>query len=188
MQISLKRPEDREELKFNDEENKYTWKDFLSDAYQKKWIRYGSVFIIVIVAINFWIFRYDDFKNNCHVKINLSLLEWNNLEIKRAVKFLKNNSPKDYHNFCTNVDRISPDLPCGGSGGGCYRPEYAKQIEISTMNHKENSAITAAMIVHEVCHAIQNAEKGKLNEPECYGEMNRMLGELGIDSPWKDYK
>lgn len=146
-------------------------------------------FVIPIVFFNFWVFRYDDFSNNCHIKIKLSLLEWNNLRIKTALKFIRNNSPDYYRKVCSYVDVISPDLPCGGPGGGCFRTGNPKQIEISVQNHRDNPSFTAAMIIHETCHSIQYQDKnGALNESECYHEMNNFLGELNIDSPWKNYQ
>jgi len=146
-------------------------------------------FIFPVTLVNFWVFRYDDFSNNCHIKIKLSLLEWNNLRIKKALKFTRDNSPNYYHKVCSHIDIISPDLPCGGAGGGCFRVENPRQIEISVENHRDNSSLTAAMIIHETCHSIQYQDKnGALSESECYHEMNNFLQELNIDSPWKNYQ
>ena len=115
-------------------------------------------------------------------------MEWNNLEQKRALRFIRDKSPEYYKKVCVYVDTISPDLPCGGSGGGCFREDNPKQIEVSTLGHSNNPAITAAMIIHETCHSIQREEKRAYSESECYGEMNRFLGGIGVDSPWKNYK
>lgn len=164
------------------------WKDVVVEFFKSRFFKIAAWIIVPIIILNFWIFRYDDWTGGCHIGIKISLLEWNNLEQKRALKLIRNKSPEDYKKVCAYVDTISPDLPCGGSGGGCFREDNPKQIEVSTLGHRGDSAITAAMIIHETCHSIQREEKKPYSEPECYGEMNRFLNYIGVDSPWKNYK
>lgn len=157
---------------------------------KKKIFRIILIIIFSIVVINFWFFRYDDWVNGCHMRIMPSVLEWNNLNVKKAISFLRNKSPKDYNKFCTYVNTISPDLPCGGSGGGCFHNDKPKQIEVSVLGHQDDLSITTAIIIHEVCHAVQRNENRQLDEQECYGEGNRFLKEIGLKVPeyWKKYE
>lgn len=193
MNIELHPPPRDPRIRFLDDDSnrkepEYHWYDLMLDFLKSQWVKRVLWIIVPLIILNFWLYRYDDFTNGCHIKIGLSLIEWNNLELKSALKSLREKSPGDYQKVCTYVTKISPDLPCGGSGGGCFRHDNPKQIEVSTMNHRGNSAITAAMIVHETCHSIQHEEKRALDEKECYHEMNRMFQELGLDSPWKTYE
>lgn len=131
-----------------------------------------------ILKITFWtgvagfliyhFFFYADFKNYCFVKIKPSITEFSNLNIKRAIRVLKNGSPSDYRTFCAHVDTIDPNPSCGGFGGGCFysREDRARTIDISTSNR--DLVWTSAIIMHETCHAIQYQEKRPLSEDECY--------------------
>jgi|WetSurMetagenome_2_1015567.scaffolds.fasta_scaffold27456_4 hypothetical protein len=182
-------PPDEAKIKFEPHVlEKITWKDVITEFFRSRFFKISASIIIPAIILNFWIFRYDDWTGNCHIGINMSLLEWNNLEQKRALKLIRAKSPNDYKKVCTYVKTISPDLPCGGSGGGCFHGVNPKQIEVSTLGHKNSPEITAAVIVHETCHSIQREEKRPYSESECYGEMNRFLNDIGFDSPWKNYK
>lgn len=124
-------------------------------------------------------FRYDDWRNNCHLAIKPSLLELSAINIKQAIRVLKNAQPEEYARLCAYVDTINPNLGCGGFGGGCfYTGEMTKkEITISTSRQSSLSA-TAGIIAHETCHAIQYAQNRPLNEAECYAIDDKVFREL----------
>jgi len=105
-----------------------------------------------------------------------SLLEFNNLSIKRAINVLKYASPQDYQDLCEHVKVIDPNLACGGFEGGCYYLNNRQAISINTSNR--SLSWTAAIIGHEVCHAIQHKEGRDLNEPECYRKTDEILRKI----------
>lgn len=102
------------------EDSKQGWIGFFKVFWGKKTARVFVYLALVMVILNFWLFRYDDFANGCHIKIPLSITELNNLQIKEGIKLLKEKSPVDYQELCSSVKSISPELACGGMGGGCY--------------------------------------------------------------------
>lgn len=123
-------------------------------------------------------FFYIDYKNDCYIKILPALTEFSNLNIKRSIKVLKAALPEQYQMVCQNVDTVSPNLGCGGLGGGCY---YQGEPEIIYISTTQNDLIgSAAIIVHETCHVIQ-AKKGQtFNEDECYLADDIVFRELAI--------
>jgi len=125
---------------------------------------------ILILIIGFFIYRYFfyiDFSNSCYIKIKPSFTELSNSNIKEAIKILKLTSPDEYDKLCSNVKIINPNLSCGGFGGGCFYKSSGREIDISTA-HSGFLAQTAAIIIHETCHAIQYQEGRNLSEQECY--------------------
>lgn len=169
-------------LSNDSEDNKYGWRDFLR-SFWNSWIRKIIVYLVLpLIILNFWLFRYDDYANNCHIKIHPALLEWNNLQIKKSIKLLKEKSFPDYQRMCTSVESISPELACGGMGGGCYNPDYPQEIVVSTIYRpkESNTEMTAAIIMHEVCHLYQNKEKRPFVESECYQEDCRVEKIMGV--------
>jgi hypothetical protein len=161
--------------------DKITWKDVAVQFFKSRSFKIAAWIIIPAVVFNFWIFRYDDWTGGCHIRINLSLLEWNNLDMKKALNFISKKSPEDYRKVCTYVDTISPDLPCGGSGGGCYHDDRPREIVTSNLGHGKHIEWTAAVIMHETCHAIQKAEGRTAGdrETECYRASYKFLREVG---------
>ena len=163
---------------------------------QKKIVKAIGILILILIVFNFWFLRYDDFINGCHIKIQYSLLDLNNLEIKNALNFIRNKSPKDYAKVCQYVDNIELYLPCASSNAGCFWDSDPKQIGVYTLkrdNHDDPS-LTAAVIYHETCHAIQRAENRIAGdrETECYRESYHFLKDAGIDDSqipdnWKVY-
>lgn len=132
------------------------------------------VLIILCISLFFHFFIYIDFKNGCNIKIIPSLGEWNNLTIKRAIKILKYGSPNDYQNLCKYVNIIDGSVSCGGWEGGCFSGTYGpKSITVSSAQNTE--AMSAGIIAHETCHAIQFDERRSFDETECYTEQNRLL-------------
>jgi hypothetical protein len=189
-------PDIMNEEKHEKRVSEITVMDMLHDLYAKKWIRFVAVFILLIVMVNFMFFRYDDWTNGCHINIQFSLLEWNNLEMKRALKFIKNKSPKDYQTVCKNVDEIVLFLPCDFSLGGCFRDANPKQIGMYTLprDKEGNPSLTASVIFHEACHAIQKEEDRTAGdrEAECYRDSYRFLKDVGVSEDeipqnWKVY-
>jgi hypothetical protein len=173
----------------SEKEVKLDWKYYLS-VFRNSWVYKILVYLLLpIVILNFWIMRYDDFSNNCHINIQFSLINWNNLEIKRAIKFIKHKQPADYQKVCRYVDNIELYLPCDFSYGGCFRDSKPGSIGIYSMKRDENNdpSYTAAIIVHETCHAIQRAENRTSGdrETECYNEHERFLREIGVDNKFK---
>lgn len=173
----------------DDDQYRFGWRDLALTAYRKWWVKAIILVIIPAVILNFWLLRYDDFGQGCHVKIRPPLLEMNSLDIKRAISLLKDRLPQDYGNFCRNVRIISPDMDCGGIGGGCFHPVTPDQISISTVYRLKEShtEFTASLIVHEVCHLLQWKKVNRLNEAECYAESCRVLKSLGVRSGYYEY-
>lgn len=173
-----------------------TWQDFVSESIKSKYFKISASILIPAVIFNFLFLRYDDWINGCHINIQFSLLEWNNLEIKRAIKFIKTKSPKDYQKVCEYVDDIALYLPCSFSAGGCFRDVSPGQIGMHTLPRDKNGnpSFTASVIYHETCHAIQKSE-GRTSgdrEAECYREGYRFLKDAGISENeipqnWKIY-
>ena len=187
-----------EEIKITPREkiSEYAYKDIAKDLWGKKKVRYFVIFVLLIILFNFWFLRYDDWLDGCHINIQFSLLDWNNLEVKNAINFIKNKSPDDYKKVCQNVSDIELFLPCDFSAGGCFRDDKPRQIGVYTMRRdgKNQPSYLAAVIVHETCHAIQKAQNRSMDnrEPECYRKGYQFLRSAGIpDSEipdnWKTY-
>lgn len=132
-----------------------------------KWFLKIIILIAILWLIIYKYFLYTDFSESCYIKIKPSLTELSNTNIKEAIKVLKYAVPEEYDKLCTHVDTINPNLSCGGFGGGCYYQSTEKEIDISTA-HGGFLGMTAAIIAHETCHAIQHQEGRALNEQECY--------------------
>ncbi len=143
----------------------------------KKILKIFMYLLLPLLVINFWLFRYDDWKNDCHIKIKPSILELNNLKIKEALKVLRYGMPSEYKSVCDNISYIEPDLPCGGAGGGCFHPNVGSKIVISVL-HGGTPAHTASIIVHEKCHYRQQEDKRAFDEKECYAEGDTVTNAL----------
>lgn len=166
----------------NSDSEKYRRKNFLGNLVRSNTIRATVFFILIFLILDFWLFRYDDFANSCHIKIYPSLTEANNLQIKKAIKLMKRKDSQNYQKLCSSVKKISPELACGGAGGGCYNSRRSDEITVSTSFRPKEShtETTAAIIAHEVCHLFQNKEGRSLEESECYDEYCRALGIMGV--------
>lgn len=165
----------------NSECDKFDWRYFLK-IFRRSWLGKIIIFLVFpLIVLNFWLFRYDDFGNSCHIKIAPSITEMNNLQIKKGIRMLKEKSPQDYREFCASVKSISPELACGGGGGGCYVPSRPNEIVVSTIFRRKEShtEMTAAIIAHEVCHLHQGKEKRPFDETECYNDYCRVLKIMG---------
>lgn len=119
--------------------------------------------ILLIFLVNS--FFYADYRGDCYIRIVPSFLP-SNLNTKRIIKVLKYGSPDDYRLLCKHVNVINKNPSCGGFDGGCYVPTKAKTIYIG--NDQGNLALSAALIVHETCHAIQGQTNKQYSEQECY--------------------
>ena len=167
---------------------RYSWRDFFK-SFLKSWVAKVLIWVVVpFVIINFWFFRYDDFSSSCHIKVSPSITEWNNLKIKKGIKLLKNKLPEDYKKMCSAVKSIRPELACGGMGGGCYNMNNPSQIVVSTIfrSKEYHTEMTAAIIVHEVCHLFQYKEGRQFNEGECYDELCRALDTMEVRDDYYD--
>jgi len=138
-----------------------------------------KIFILILI-VGFFIYKYFlyfDFSNSCYITIKPSFTELSNSNIKQAIKVLKLTSPDEYDKLCSNVKTINPNIACGGFGGGCFYHSYEKEISVSTSN---NSYLgwTAAIIVHETCHVVQNKEGRAMSELECNTLGNNVLGKI----------
>ncbi len=145
-------------------------------------ITYGKIIkifavCILLLFIYLRFFYYLDFRNDCHIKIRMSWLEWSNLSIKRALITLKHGAPDDYKKVCEHVRVINPDYACGGFQGGCFYPG-ADPYEIHVSTSQRTLAWTVGVIVHETCHAIQFQEGRPMNERECYAADDMILKKL----------
>lgn len=137
--------------------------------------RVFKIFIAIVIFfyLLYRLFFYVDIFTPCFITIAPSWFEFSNLSMKRALKVLKVASSDDYHKICQNIKRIDPNISCGGFGGGCFYTDNPETIDISTTNR--SLAYTAAIIVHETCHAMQNNERRALNETECNEMMSKTL-------------
>ena len=133
-------------------------------------------FIIILGHGTYQYFFYIDLKNNCKIFIAPSLLEFNNLTIKRAINPLRYAAPDDYTNLCKRVDVIDPNFACGGFEGGCFESSQPRTIIIDTS--QRSMAWASAMITHEVCHAIQYHESRQMDEHECYVKTDEVLRKI----------
>lgn len=127
-----------------------------------------TIFILIVLGLIYRYFFYIDFENACYVILKPSITEFSNANIKRAIKTLKHGAPEDYQTFCTNVNTIDPNPSCGGFGGGCFHSSKSRTKTIDISTSQRDLAWTAAIIMHETCHAIQYSEGRNLNEEECY--------------------
>lgn len=143
----------------------------------KKIIKIAIAFFVVYIFLNFLLFRYDDWKNGCHIKLKPSLLELSNLKIKEALTVLRVGMPEEYRRVCNNIDLVEPDLPCGGAGGGCFHPNQGSKIVIS-IEHGGTVAHTASIIAHETCHYLQQEQKRPFDENECYAKGDEVTNAL----------
>jgi len=145
-------------------------------ALSKRWLKIliGLGVLGIIICRYFF---YVDLGSRCRISISPSILEFNNLTVKRSIDILKYGSPSDYRDLCKYVGKINPNISCGGFGGGCFRnSEFNKggrTIDVSTANG--SLLWTAAVIVHETCHARQLYEKRGFSETECYDAMDETL-------------
>ena len=174
--------------KVTEKKGTYQWGSFFK-VFFESWLGKALVFFILpLVIANFWFFWFDDFANGCHIKISPSITEWNNVDIKKAILLMKEKSPKDYQTTCDNVRKIQPELACGGMGGGCFHSNTPDEITVSTsFRPKENHAeTTVAIMVHEVCHLLQNKENRGIEEGECYEKYCRVLYTMGVREGYDD--
>ena len=157
-------------------------KQFLQQT-QRRFLPSKKPLIIIIIILFsfgfiFQLFLYVDIANKCFIKIIPSIAEWNNLNIKRAVKILKYGSPSDYKDFCTHVDTINGVVACGGFEGGCFYGSQPKTIYISSAQEESTIAFTVGVIVHETCHAMQYDQGRPGDENECYKEDDRLMRKI----------
>ena len=133
------------------------------------------IWIIIIGGLYYRYFFYLDLSNGCHISI-LPSLEMSNLNIKEALDVLKRVSFADYKDVCQYVAKVNPNFSCGGMGGGCAFRNIPKSIDISTS--MDDLAWSAAIIVHETCHAKQFQRGHGVSEEECYKEDDRVIKKL----------
>lgn len=150
--------------------------DYADRAYRsmKRW--HIAKIVVFLLAFFFFLshyFLYWDPGESCYISIKPAFLEFSNLTMKQALRTIKSASLEDYKTVCQNVSTIEPFIGCGGFGGGCYytkedAPQSSAGSEIVVSTSKDDLITTAAVIVHEACHAIQNREGRPLDETECY--------------------
>ena len=139
------------------------------------------ILVLVIVGpILYWLstfFFYADFKNACFIKIIPSFgpSNWNTKEVLNILRY---GSPENYALFCANIDTIDKNPSCGGFDGGCYEVRNSKTVFIG--NDQNNIALTAAVFVHETCHAIQSHEGRPIDQTECYEKGSKFLENIII--------
>ncbi|MEA2007045.1 MAG: hypothetical protein U9O20_02705 [Patescibacteria group bacterium] len=136
------------------------------------------IFLLLVAGFIYRYFFYIDLQYACFVRINPSVTELSNANIKRAIKVLKHGAPEDYRTFCSTVEVIDPNPSCGGFGGGCFHPAKGRKSTIDISTSQRDLAWTAAIIMHETCHAIQYREHRALDEDECYEVDDRTIKQL----------
>lgn len=154
-------------------------KQFLQQT-QRRFLPSKKPLIVIGILLIFFgfisqLFIYVDLENKCFIKIIPSLAEWNNLNIKRAIKILKYGSPSDYKDFCNHIDTIDGSIGCGGFEGGCFYPNRPKTITVSSAQEETTIAFTVGVIDHETCHAMQYDQGRPGDENECYKEDDRLM-------------
>jgi len=117
-------------------------------------------------------FFYYDPNFGCNIFIVPSFLPSNN-NTKNILKMIKKGAPDDYLRICQYVSVINKNPSCGGLDGGCFQPTKPRTIYIG--NDQGNIAMSGALVIHEVCHAIQASEKRPMTERECYSAGNSYL-------------
>lgn len=138
--------------------------------------------IIIFVLLALWLiyhwFFYIDISNSCFVFLKPSVVfEFNAGNIKEGIFVLKNAVPDEYKKFCTYVNVVNANVSCGGFTGGCYwggSGGNKKEIYIGAARD-QFIGLTAGVIAHETCHAMQFSRKREMSEPECYETMNNVL-------------
>jgi hypothetical protein len=135
-----------------------------------------GLFVFVVVKFFFWI----DLATPCRITIRPSLTELSNLTMKRALGVLQQAMPEEYAKVCTHVAAINPNPVCGSLGYGCFQTSPANRgratIDIGT--ETGSLIMTASVIVHETCHAIQFHENRTLDEAECQAADERVVVHL----------
>lgn len=124
-----------------------------------------SILVFLVFILNS--FFYIDYQQNCLIRIMPSLTpsNWNS---KDLIRLIKATSPEHYSFMCQNISIINKNPTCGGVDGGCYREDNRSTIYIG--NDQNNISLTAAIVVHELCHARQHKENSEMREDECYRE------------------
>lgn len=137
--------------------------------------------IFVVVKFFFWI----DLATPCRITIRPSITELSNLTMKRALGVLRHAMPEEYAKVCTHVGAINPNPVCGSLGYGCFQATPANRgratIDIGT--ETGSLIMTAAVIVHETCHAIQFHENRQMVEEECQAADERVVVHLAQIEP-----
>jgi hypothetical protein len=139
-----------------------------------------NILKISLLMIITWLITKDlyyiNYLDNCYIAIVPSLLEFNNGTVKEGISILKNASPSDYKDLCNNVSLINPNPNCGGYFGGCFYYDQPRNIYSNIPGN--DPALTAAVLVHEVCHLKQHKESRELSENECYTKDSKILGNI----------
>ena len=120
-------------------------------------------------------FIYSDPDYGCYIKV-IPSFQPSNWDFHKILTLIKKTDPNSYSYMCKNVDTISKDISCGGLDGGCFYTNKSKTIFIG--NDQNNIAVTAAIVVHELCHVKQFNEGRNLVEPECYTSGAHYLSNL----------
>jgi hypothetical protein len=158
--------------------------DSLAPVYIKKQhpVRSAILVILAIFIPGYLLFTslfYFDPAYGCTITIVPSVnLEFNNGIVIEGLRLLKKVSPQDYRNTCARVSTIQTGIGCGGFGGGCHYSNKPREIYVSSQ--RNDLAWTAAVLVHETCHALQNYEKREMTELECNQEDDRILRSITV--------
>jgi hypothetical protein len=123
--------------------------------------------LLFVIAYMLQAFYYVDLDNKCYIRVVPTILP-SNWSAKEIIGILKATSPENYEYLCKNITSFDKNQSCGGADGGCFYSASKKKIYIG--NDQNNVVLTAAIIVHELCHARQAAEGRRMDESECYRE------------------
>ncbi len=130
----------------------------------KKILKFIFLFVLFGLFV-YHFFIYFDKDNKCFITIIPSYLP-SNLDTKEAIRIIKYATPDNYQKLCTNIEVIDMNPSCGGFDGGCFRASKPQKIYVG--NDQSNPAVGSAIIIHEMCHAMQAREGRYLDEVECY--------------------
>ena len=110
-------------------------------------------------------------------------ISYNKIKIKDAVGMIRVTSPEDYKKLCQRVKIIDTGTFCPPEENiaGCYRPQEKHKIYAKS---EYSTAYTSTIIIHELCHALQDSE-GRLTaasnpEPECYSKDGAFFSSISV--------
>lgn len=150
------------------------------------------LFVIIFMAIFrdylFYIPIYFDIPNKCYIEIKSDeLLTPDIKKIKKSISLLKNEFPDIYQDLCNNINRIRSYQLISAIGLYKHDDEKVRQgekVEIyvspesSCAKNYMDVNVTAKVIAHEVCHAVDHKLGQPTSEEKCGAVGDKVLEKL----------
>lgn len=133
--------------------------------------------VFIVLCIFLYFFTYIDVKNSCYILIIPTYLP-SNISTKKVIKLIKNASPDDYCTLCSYINVINKNISCGGFDGGCYEQINPRTIFLG--NDQNSLALSAAIVIHELCHREQARQGRQFSELECYKKGSEFLENIVV--------